>query len=132
MYLCADSQRCSGCRACLLACSLHLFEDNNPKKAALAIVPHFPAPGNYEVRTCTQCGVCAEVCPVDAIRVTSDGAYHINSEECGFCGVCIVACPEHVLHVHPEVPAPFMCDVCGECISFCGMDVLSIAEEETR
>lgn len=132
MYLCADSQRCSGCRACLLACSLHLFEDNNPKKAALAIVPHFPAPGNYEVRTCTQCGVCAEVCPVDAIRVKSDGAYHINSEECGFCGVCIVACPEHVLHVHPEVPAPFMCDVCGECISFCGMDVLSIAEEETR
>jgi len=50
MRLYADNAKCSGCRACLVACSLHLFGENNPKKAALAIVPHFPAPGTFEVR----------------------------------------------------------------------------------
>jgi len=132
MYLHADSQRCSGCRACLLACSLHLFGENNPKKAALAIIPHFPAPGNYEVRTCTQCGVCTEVCPVGAIHRNGHGVYFIDAEACAFCGVCIVACPEQVIYVHPEVPAPFKCDLCDECTSFCGMNVLSIVGEEAR
>ena len=132
MYLHADSQRCSGCRACLLACSLHLFGENNPRKAALTITPHFPAPGNYEVRTCTQCDVCAEVCPVDAIQRHSDGACYIDAEECSYCGVCVVACPEQVICVHPDVSVPFKCDVCGECISFCGMDVLSVVREDVR
>lgn len=131
MYLHADSQRCSGCRACLLACSLHLFGDNNPKKAALAIIPHFPDPGNYEVRTCTECGICAEVCPVDAVYRNGDGVYTIDYEACGYCGVCIVACPEGVIHADPETPVPLKCDMCGECVTFCGMNVLSIVEEET-
>ena len=51
MRLCADNAKCSGCRACLLACSLHLFGENNSKKAALAIVPHFPAPGTERFRS---------------------------------------------------------------------------------
>lgn len=130
MYLCADSERCSGCRACLLACSLHLFGENNPRKAALAIIPHFPAPGSYEVRTCTQCGVCAEVCPVEAVGLSGEeGVYFIDAQACGYCGVCVVACPEQVIFVHPEVSAPFKCDLCGECLSFCGMDALSMRVE---
>jgi len=130
MHLHADSQRCSGCRACLLACSLHLFGENNPRKAALTIIPRFPVPGSYEVRTCTQCGICAEVCPVEAIHRNGQGAYGVDSEECGYCGVCAVACPEQVITVHPDVPAPFKCDLCGECIPFCGMGVLSVARGE--
>jgi len=62
MRLYVDHKRCSGCRACQVACSLHLFRENNPKKAALIIAPHFPAPGAFEVQVCTQCGQCAEVC----------------------------------------------------------------------
>lgn len=128
MYLRADSQRCSGCRACLLACSLHLFGENTPGKAALSVIPHFPAPGNYEVRTCTQCGVCAEVCPVDAVRSNGEGVYFVDPEACDCCGVCAVACPEQVIFVHPEVSAPYKCDLCGECVSFCGMHALSIVD----
>lgn len=132
MYLHADSERCSGCRACLLACSLHLFGENSPRMAALTIVPHFPAPGNYEVRTCTECGICAEVCPVNAVRRSADGTYYIDVQECGYCGVCVVACPEKVIYVHPDAPVPYKCDLCGECIAFCGMDVLSMVEEEQK
>jgi carbon-monoxide dehydrogenase iron sulfur subunit len=130
MFLHADSDRCSGCRACLLACSLHLFEESNPRMAALTITPHFPDPGNYEVRTCTECGICAEVCPVDAVRRNADGVYYIDAEDCGYCGVCVVACPEQVIFVHPKAPAPYKCDLCGECVQYCGMNVLSLQREE--
>ena len=62
MRLYADSTKCSGCNACRVACSLNLFGAGNPKMAALIIEPHFPAPGVYEVKVCTQCGDCAAVC----------------------------------------------------------------------
>lgn len=126
MYLHANSARCSGCRACLLACSLHLFGENNPKKSALGIIPHFPDPGTFEVRTCTQCGTCADVCPADAIGQNEQGAYTIDPGACTGCLACQDACPEQVIFARPELDAPFKCDACGDCIPVCGMDVLSL------
>ena len=69
MRLYADSAKCCGCRACLVACSLNLFQESNPKKGALAIWGRFPEPGIYEVKVCTQCGKCAAVCPTEAIKL---------------------------------------------------------------
>ena len=74
MRLYAESPKCSGCRACLVACSLNLFHENNPKKGAINILPHFPDPGVYEVKVCTQCGDCAEACPTGAIKQNERGA----------------------------------------------------------
>lgn len=130
MRLYADSAKCSGCRACLLACSLHLFGENNPKKAALAIVPHFPAPGTFEVKVCTQCGRCAEVCPVDAIHQNEKGAYYIEPDECTLCMACVEECPEGVVFTRPDVGYAWQCDLCGNCVEVCGPGVLWIAERE--
>ena len=127
MYLRADSGRCSGCRACLLACSLHLFGENNPKAAALAIVPHFPSPGTFEVRTCTQCGACADACPTGAIAPAQQGIYAIDSAACTGCLACQTACPEGVLLVRAGQDAPLKCDACGDCIAFCGTTALTMA-----
>ena len=127
MYLHAHSARCSGCRACQVACSLHLFGENNPKKSALAIVPHFPAPGTFEVRTCTQCGICADACPVEAIHQNAAGAYYIQADECTACLACQSACPEGVIFTHPDHDALFKCDACADCVAVCGMDVLSLS-----
>ncbi len=126
MHLRADSTKCSGCRACLLACSLYHFRENNPKKASLAIIPHFPNPGTFEVRTCTQCGECAEVCPVDCILQNERGVYYIDAQECTACMVCVDACPEGVIFIHPDYEAPFQCDLCEECVSYCGPGALYI------
>lgn len=41
---------------------------------------------------CTQCGICAEVCPVDAID--SKNSRVIDTEECFTCCACIKNCPE--------------------------------------
>lgn len=42
---------------------------------------------------CTECGVCAEKCPVDAISPTDFS--EIDTEACIFCCACIKACPEN-------------------------------------
>jgi ferredoxin len=126
MELKADSSRCTGCRLCQLACSLYHFQENNPKKSCLAIVPHFPEPGVFEVRTCTQCGECAEVCPVEAILQNEKGAYYIDRDECIGCLDCVDVCPENVIFTHADYEAPFECDLCEECVHFCAYEALYI------
>jgi Fe-S-cluster-containing hydrogenase component 2 len=131
MRLYADSARCSGCRACLVACSLNLFKENNPKKAALTILPHFPAPGVYEVKVCTQCGECAAVCPTGAIKKNGEGAYYVDFAECNLCEACVPVCPENVMFVRAGLAkVAWKCDLCGDCVAVCGTDVLRIGEIE--
>lgn len=129
----SNNARCSGCRACLVACSLNLFQESNPKKAALVIEPHFPAPGVYELRVCTQCGKCAEVCPTGAIKLNDRGAYYVDMAECNLCEACVSECPEGVMFVRVELAnTAWKCDLCGDCVAVCGMDALWIAEVETE
>ncbi len=128
MRLYADDAKCSGCRACLVACSLHLFGENNPKKAALTIVPRFPAPGTFEVKVCTQCGDCAVVCPEEAIHQNEKGAYYVAPDECSLCMICVDECPEGVVFTRPDVDYVWECDLCGDCVDVCGPGALWIAD----
>lgn len=41
---------------------------------------------------CTQCGTCAEACPVFAIEMPPDGYPEIDTTICLGCGVCALAC----------------------------------------
>ncbi len=132
MRLYVDSAKCSGCKACLVACSLNLFGENNPKKAAISLIPHFPDPGVYEVRVCTQCGNCAEVCPTQAIQQNERGAYYVDYDECNLCEACVPECPEGVMFVRAELSEhSWKCDLCGDCVNVCGMSALWVAEIET-
>jgi Fe-S-cluster-containing hydrogenase component 2 len=129
MRLYADSTKCSGCRACLIACSLNLFQENNPKKSALNLLPHFPDPGVFEMRVCTQCGECAEACPVGAIHEDERGVFSVAFDECSLCEACVPVCPEGVMFVRTELANyAWKCNLCGDCVKVCGTDVLQMAE----
>ena len=131
MRLDVDNAKCSGCRACLVACSLNLFKENNPKKAALRLIPHFPAPGVFEMKVCTQCGKCADECPTGAIKKNDRGAYYVDFAECNLCEACVPVCPEDVMFVRTELAdAAWKCDLCGDCVSMCGMSALRIADTQ--
>jgi ferredoxin len=56
------------------------------------IVPSVPPYGPIVSGFCTRCGICATVCPVDAIPAT--GPYITDPAACIHCCACIRACPE--------------------------------------
>lgn len=41
---------------------------------------------------CTGCGICVDVCPVQAIEMVDDIA-KVNPEKCTGTGTCVEACP---------------------------------------
>jgi carbon-monoxide dehydrogenase iron sulfur subunit len=128
MKLISDQKKCSGCGVCKLACSIENFKQVTSAKALLKIEGLFPAPGTYQIHFCDQCGVCAEVCPVDAIQLEL-GIYKIIEEDCIACHDCVTACPHSVMIIKPD-DMPAKCILCGECAEVCPRDAIMLSEEE--
>ena len=54
-----------------------------------------------EQALCQQCGICQEVCPDDAVKVT-DERYEIDYDYCKGCGICAYECPADAIEMNPE------------------------------
>lgn len=48
---------------------------------------------------CTACGVCADTCPVEAIKIEATAV--VNEDECIECGACVSDCPSEAIKL-PE------------------------------
>lgn len=127
MVLRAIHDRCSGCRACLLACSLENFKEMTIAKAALSIQGRFPDPGDYRIHLCDQCGACAEICPVEAIQEL-EGRFIIDRDLCTGCLACVEACPQGVMFTHASMEEPIKCTLCGACVTICPRNALVLEE----
>jgi Fe-S-cluster-containing hydrogenase component 2 len=123
--------RCSGCRACLLACSIANFNEITTAKAALIIKGRFPTPGIYHVQMCDDCGNCADACPEDAI-VWDENRFVLREEECTACGICSTACPLEVLRSNADNDQPILCTGCGECAAICPRDAIEMASKSKK
>lgn len=53
---------------------------------------------------CTECGICAQVCPFRAVEVI-DGRHVINEMVCEGCLTCALACPEKAVRYRVNVVA---------------------------
>jgi len=120
------SGKCSGCRLCMQICAISHFDEINPKKSSLKIEAHFPQPGIYKPRVCSQCGKCMEVCSEEAIYRRDDGAYIVLIEKCNNCGECIAACKPGVIFQHPDVPHVIICDNCFKCTELCNTGAITV------
>ncbi|MEW6243361.1 MAG: 4Fe-4S binding protein [Bacillota bacterium] len=118
MRLSKRDELCSGCRSCILVCSMENFLKADPTLAALRIKGHFPVPGKYEVVLCDQCGECEKACPTGAIYADGE-AYRVKPEECIACMACIEACPKGAIWFNQALGAPVKCVLCGECVRYC-------------
>jgi Fe-S-cluster-containing hydrogenase component 2 len=84
---------------------------------------------------CSQCKipVCADACPVEALKRT-DGVVHLNKEECISCMKCVDACPFGAIYAHNDVDHPIKCDLCGgnpECVSACPKMAIRFIPEQS-
>lgn len=52
---------------------------------------------------CTQCGICASVCPVDNISMNKETGKISLSNKCFMCFACIQHCPVNAIHINGEV-----------------------------
>ncbi len=117
---------CTACHACEEACSNLYFRENNPLKASLRIIINDD--DSKTINTCSQCGRCAEVCPVEAIYQDKKGIYRIRKKDCVGCLMCVAACPEDVMFQHDSLIETFKCVSCGICVKACPTGAIFIEE----
>ncbi len=126
-------EQCSGCKMCELVCAIKHFGVNNAKKAAIRVMITYPHPVVRMPIVCSQCKVpmCAQVCPVDALRRV-DGVMQLDKENCTSCYQCVEACPFGAIYVHEDCDLPIICDMCGgdpECVKKCPKGALRLIPE---
>ena len=90
---------------------------------------------------CVFCGLCAKVCPADALKVDRKSkTWELDSDACAKCGACIDKCPKKCLQFGGEGGGDaadasgdesLTCDkntcvFCGLCAKACPVDALSV------
>lgn len=124
--------KCTGCMACEMVCSLSMWGECNPTRSAIrnirsevnALVSTIPV-------LCQQCqdAICAAVCPVEAItRSAQTGAMLIDEDKCLGCRRCVYSCPFGGVSVDSDSFRASKCNLCNgdpECCKICPKDALN-------
>jgi NAD-dependent dihydropyrimidine dehydrogenase PreA subunit len=56
------------------------------------------------LQRCNRCGTCVEMCPMDVLRLDSQGLPAMRyPDDCWFCQICEIHCPRRAL-VLAEIP----------------------------
>jgi len=112
-----------------LACAIENFQEVNPSKSLLRIEARFPAPGDYRIHVCDQCGECADNCPEDAIQL-QEGVFIVDQDTCTGCMICVEVCPHDVMFEQKLSDIPVKCVLCGECARTCPRDAIVLIEDQ--
>ena len=133
IWIARELSKCSGCRKCEIACSLH--HENRIWPEASRVRVFMLVPGADFPHLCVQCEnyPCVKACPVKALSVNrKTSAVIVDNAKCIGCGKCIDACPGRVPHMHPANKKIVICDLCGgdpQCVKVCqegGWGVLKV------
>ena len=83
---------CQACKACMQACSNAYFKTFDE---ALSCIQLGERNGAVKPVVCSQCGKCAEACPMHVIAFKQGG----TASKCIACGICAKACPMEILEI---------------------------------
>ena len=129
-----DVNKCTGCRACEMACSAFhsnpQFSSINPAKARIRIV-------SDELND--------EYVPVFAGNLTKTGCdgrhyYELEGKLYSECSFCRASCPTRDFFIEPDSGLPLKCDMCEStpplkqpwCVEVCGEGALVYQEREVE
>lgn len=123
-FLDKDPSLCTGCRECEKVCSKLWFKEENRGKSCIRIGD---APG--EITTCSQCGECIDICPVEALYRDSSGIVRLDKKKCVGCFMCVGFCPSSAMFMHDDYIEPFKCAACGQCAQKCPSGAIFITDK---
>jgi anaerobic carbon-monoxide dehydrogenase iron sulfur subunit len=137
-YVQHNAYWCTGCRTCLMICSLSHDGVCNPELARMQVVAPSMKIFDVQAVTCKQCEgpECLWACPTGALRVDpKTGARVIDAATCIGCQLCLKACPQYPdspIRFDPDAKKCVKCDLCGGdplCVKFCpkSVDLTAIA-----
>ena len=99
-----DMTRCTGCRACQVACCDRNDLPNHViyRKVDTYQVGTYPNATRFNLsHSCNHCEdpACVNNCPTGACRKADDGTVYIDQSECIGCTTCVAVCPyEHPVY----------------------------------
>lgn len=117
-----DAARCTGCRACMLTCSLRRTGEARLSASAIRVFSAHDE-GAHAPIVCVSCASrpCVAVCPVGAIQDAEDTPI-LDVDRCIGCTACVTACPFGAIGFDTVSQRAVKCDLCGGtplCVEVC-------------
>jgi anaerobic carbon-monoxide dehydrogenase iron sulfur subunit len=109
-----NQEKCTGCRSCVVGCSLYHDGECGKVVSRVAVVRNERF-GESFVVGCDACtdAPCAAVCPTGACHMdVPAGITKIDANKCIGCKECAMACPFGVINMHYKTGKAFKCDLC--------------------
>ncbi len=125
--LIVDSELCTGCRRCQIACSFRHFGIYSPALSRVR-VSNDEIGGQSLPVVCCFCEeqYCVKACPTEAIDANTGV---IDTERCINCLACVQACPSGGATWEQTRELILKCDLCGgdpECVKACPTNALKV------
>ena len=133
--LTVNLDKCTGCRACELACSMRNVGEFNPSRARIQVISFDRDFSRFPI-TCLQCDTppCTQVCPTGAItRDEATGIVRVSKTECIGCKICTMVCPFGNIFFSAAEQTAVKCELCDgdpQCVLFCVTGALEFREPE--
>lgn len=109
-----NQEKCTGCRSCIVGCSLYHDGECGEVLSRVAIIRN-EVQGESFVVGCDACtdAPCVAVCPTGACAMdVNAGIVKIDANKCIGCKECAMACPFGAINIHYRTRKAFKCDLC--------------------